>query len=204
MKNKSMIWIFAVILLVATISTVSADESLIYKQFKGGVLEVPVFENDMSKCTTCTCTISINFPNGTSAVRGVTTGISSNYAVYNLSSNQTSTLGVYQGDIHCTNGADNGAATFEYEVTPTGFVGTLGFYFLVLLISLGIMVLGFYVKDAPLVILGSFGLYFIGIYILFFGIDGMRDPVYTWAIGIIVLMVAAYISVKSSLELLEI
>ena len=32
---------------------------------------------------------------------------------------------------------------------------------------------------------------------------GFRDPVYTWAIGIIILMLAAYISVKSSLELLE-
>ncbi len=42
----------------------------------------------------------------------------------------------------------------------------------------------------------------MGLYILFFGLDGIRDPVYTWAIGIIILMLAAYISLRSAYELI--
>lgn len=92
---------------------------------------------------------------------------------------------------------------YSFGVTPSGFTGTLGFYFLILILSLGIMVLGFFLKDAPIVILGSLGLYFIGLYILFNGIDGIRDPVYTWALGLIVLGVAFYISSKATFELIE-
>ena len=90
----------------------------------------------------------------------------------------------------------------DFDITPSGFAGTLGFYFLILLLSGGVIVLGFSKEDAPIVILGSFGLYFVGLYILFFGVDGFKDPIYTWALGIIILMLAAYISVRSAYELI--
>ena len=90
----------------------------------------------------------------------------------------------------------------DFDITPSGFSGTLGFYFLILLLSGGVIVLGFAKQDAPIVILGSFGLYFIGLYVLFFGVAGMKDPVYTWALGIIILMLAAYISIRSAYELI--
>ena len=99
----------------------------------------------------------------------------------------------------------NGDATSfasSFEVSPNGLTGTLGFYFSILILSLGIMVLGFFLRDPIIVILSSFGLYFVGLYILFNGIDGLKDPVYTWAIGIIILMIAAYISIRSAYELI--
>lgn len=98
---------------------------------------------------------------------------------------------------------DNGRAASYFEVTGSGFIGTSTFYFLILILSFGIIILGLYLEDAPIVVLGSLGLYFIGLYILFNGIDGIKDPIYTWALGIIVLMLAAYISVKASWELIQ-
>ena len=99
---------------------------------------------------------------------------------------------------------DGDATSFAtyFDVTPSGYVGTLGFYFLILILSGGIIILGLWKQDAPIVILGSFGLYFVGLFILFNGIVEIKDTVYTWAIGLIVLMLASYISLKSAYELI--
>lgn len=111
--------------------------------------------------------------------------------------------GNYAGEVACNTSVNGGGLSFPFEVTPSGFTGSAVFYFIILILSFGIIILGFSKNDAPIVILGSFGLYFVGLYILFFGIDGIKDAVYTWAIGIIVLMLASYISLKSSSELIE-
>jgi hypothetical protein len=39
-----------------------------------------------------------------------------------------------------------------------------------------------------------------GLYILFFGIVGVKDTVYTWGIGLIILMLGAYFGIKATLE----
>lgn len=108
----------------------------------------------------------------------------------------------YKVQMFCTDGRYSYSNEGYYNITPSGFNGTLGFYFLIFILSFGIILLGFYMEDPVIVVLGSFGLYFVGLYILFFGVDGMKDPTYTWAIGIIVLMLAAYISIRSSYELI--
>jgi len=111
------------------------------------------------------------------------------------------------GDV-CMNVVCTDTLTYETgsvcrAVSPSGFTGTLGFYILILILSLGIVVLGFYMEDATIIILGSFGLGFVGLYILFNGIDGMKDATYTWAIGLIILMLGSYLSVKASSEMLN-
>jgi hypothetical protein len=108
----------------------------------------------------------------------------------------------YKVKMFCTDGTYSYLEEGEYNITPSGFIDTLGFYFLILILSLGIIAFGFIIRDAPMTILGSFGLYFVGIYILFNGIDGLKDPVYTWAIGLIILMLASYISIRSAYELI--
>ena len=90
-----------------------------------------------------------------------------------------------------------------FEVTPSGFVGTLGFYLLVLILSLGIMILGFSIKDGWTVILGSFGFILLGLFILLNGIDGLKDTAYTYGIGIITIMVGAYIGIRSAMEQMD-
>jgi len=103
-----------------------------------------------------------------------------------------------KGDL---SGVDTSFATY-FNVTGSGFTETLGFYILILVLSLGIIIFGIIISDAPITVLGSIGLYFVGLWILFNGIDNLKDPVYTWAIGVIILGLAFYISSKSVYELI--
>ena len=97
------------------------------------------------------------------------------------------------------NGIPKPFATY-YEVTPSGLTGTLGFYFLIVILSVGVILLGFYVRDPTITVLGTLGLYFLAFYVLFYGIDTIKDPIYTWAFGLITLGSAAYISIKAAYE----
>lgn len=125
--------------------------------------------------------------------------MSKNGKTFNYTYCSTNELGKYVYDYY-----DNEGNIYvnDFEVTPSGFENTLGFYFLILILSIGIILLGLYLRDAPITILGSFGLYFVGLYILFYGLDGIKDTVYTWATGLIILCLALYISIKSTLELI--
>lgn len=103
----------------------------------------------------------------------------------------------------CHDGGLQGAETYYAQVTGSGFNDTLGFYILILAIGFGLIIFGFYLSDGWVTILGTFALYFVGIYILFNGIVGMKDLTTTWAIGIIILAIAFYISIRSALEILN-
>jgi hypothetical protein len=122
-----------------------------------------------------------------------------NYTInkYNYTQLGTTCMGV-----SCFDGVLYETGSICREVTPNGFIGTLGFYILILVLSFGIIILGLSLKDAPIVIIGSFGLYFIGLYILFYGLVGIKDSTYTWGTGLIILGLAFYISVKSAWELI--
>jgi len=111
---------------------------------------------------------------------------------------QTSQLGEYIYNTYY----GNWTAPVSFEITTDGLNGKLGFTVLILILSLGVIVLGLWKQDAIVTILGSFGLYFIGLNILFYGLDGFKDPVYTWAFGLITLSIAFYVSVRSAWELI--
>lgn len=110
--------------------------------------------------------------------------------------------GVYQIDMVCIDGGRAGAATFYAQVTGSGLNDTTWFYGIILILSLGVISLGFYMEDSPITILGTFGLYFLGLYILFNGIAGVKDSVTTWGTGLIVLGIAFYISTRATYELI--
>ena len=118
---------------------------------------------------------------------------------YNLSHSET---GLYKVDLACIDGSQMGFTTLYYEVTGAGVTDSLGFYIIIFALSFGVIILGFAMKDPPITILGSFGLYFVALYILFNGIAGTKDPTTTWAIGLITLCIAMYVSIRSSYELI--
>ena len=62
------------------------------------------------------------------------------------------------------------------------------------------MVGGFLLKDQYIVILSCFGLFFVGLYVIINGITGIKDTTTTWAIGLVIWAVAAYVGIKSGLE----
>jgi hypothetical protein len=65
------------------------------------------------------------------------------------------------------------------------------------------MIAGFKLTDPTITMFGTFGLYFLAIYILRFGIVGMKDVTTTWAIGLITLGVAMYVSARIGLEIIN-
>ena len=110
--------------------------------------------------------------------------------------------GLYKVDMVCVDSTLQGSETLYYEVTGDGRNTSIGFYAFILILSAGIIILGLALSDAPMTILGSFGLYFVSLYILFNGIAGTKDPTTTWGLGLVTLSVAIYISVRSSWELI--
>jgi len=167
-----------------------------------GVFQINSDVNFLQVCDNCTYVnlTSIKFPN--SSIEIIDKTMTKSKSTYNYTFSKTESLGDY---FYTTCGDPNGIFTCEsvsFEITPSGFTGTLGFFILILALSAGVIIFGFSIKDAPVTILGSFGLTFLGLYILFNGFADIRDPIYTWAIGIIILMVASYIGIKSAYELI--
>jgi len=116
----------------------------------------------------------------------------------------TGSLGRYDvqgsGDLE---GTATGFDVLYFNVTPSGQPISLGFYFLIFILSIGLIILGFYIQDNWVVVLGGFAMIFLGLFLLFYGIDGFKDEIYTWGSGIIILMLGAYFSVRGSWEALS-
>lgn len=119
---------------------------------------------------------------------------------YNISHEAT---GVYKVDMCCIDGADQGCNTMYYQVTGDGLNDSIWFQVIIFAVSAGVIVFGFGIKDGWITIFGTFGLYFVGLYTLFYGIGGVKDTVYTWAIGLIVLGLAGYISINAAMEMMS-
>ena len=114
-----------------------------------------------------------------------------------------SRIGAYSYLIDCNSTTLGGFESISFEVTPTGLTNLLGFYFIIIGISLIFLILGFWIKDPYIVIFGTFGLYFVGLYILINGVDGIRNLAYTRGIALIILGIAGYISIKTALEIVR-
>ena len=93
--------------------------------------------------------------------------------------------------------------TIGFEITGSGLRDTIGFWIIILILSLGFIIIGFWREEPVIIMFGTFGLYFIGIYSMFNGIVGIKDDVTTYAISIIVLGIAAYLSTRSGLEIIN-
>ena len=111
------------------------------------------------------------------------------------------------GDGHYNVCGDKGGGyeceSIPYTVTGSGISDTIGFYIVIIILTFGLIILGYAIQDYWVIILGAFGLILFGLYILFYGISGMEDAVYTWGIGIIILMLGAYFGTRAALEQLE-
>lgn len=122
---------------------------------------------------------------------------------YNYTFCDTSRIGNYivngKGDV-------DGVTTvwaYDFNVSPTGFGNNIGFYFIILLISGIIIAAGFMVKDGWIAILGTIGLYLTGMFLLIYGIDGIRNLYLTRGLSFVLLGLASYISVNAGIEIIE-
>lgn len=112
-------------------------------------------------------------------------------------------MGTYQIDMVCIDGGNKGSNTFHAQITGSGFNSNLGFLLAIFLIPIAILALGFKLEDHWLIMLGSFALFIVGLYILLNGIADIRNLAVTRTLGIITLMIGAYISVRTGYELTQ-
>ena len=190
--NKKIL-IFMALAFMLVVPFVSADSLGTFKQNQ----EMQI----TNYCSDGTCTYmnlsSIILPNGTKINHNA--AMTKNVQDFNYTYTPT-LIGEYEFN---TCGNPSGSVICDsdtFESTPSGFVGTLGFYILILILSLGIIILGFSLSDGWIVILGSFGFILLGLFILLYGIDGMKDTAYTYGIGIITIMAGSYIGIRSAIE----
>jgi hypothetical protein len=111
--------------------------------------------------------------------------------------------GQYSYVFQCNSSSAGGYYTNYFEVTPTGLVGTLGFYIIILILSIFIIILGYAYEDEWVIILGAFGFVLLGLFILIYGINGFRDEVYTYAFGLITIMLGSYFAIKAALSKMD-
>jgi len=149
-----------------------------------------------------TCTFHLYNPQGSHILK-VNNKVSSD-DIYDyeqiVTGGNFTTAGQYSYVFQCNNSAIGGFYEHDFQVTPTGLVGTLGFYIILLILSLLIIIIGYSVEDEWVVLIGGFGFIFLGLFILLYGIVGVKDTTYTYAFGIITIMLGAYFAVKASLS----
>jgi len=109
------------------------------------------------------------------------------------------TAGTYAYGTQCQSELLGGAITGLWEVTPSGETNLSVFYFLFIILVFGFVVFGVWKEDITITMLGTFGLYFIGLYVMFYGIDTYKN-IFTQSLSVIILAVAGYISIKLGLE----
>jgi len=194
MRNK----LFLVFLGLFLISFISADESgglLTGKQFD--CIQLP------QECASCSYSkvTKITYPNLSMQI--INTVMTKNGSSYNYSFCDTGDIGDYS---YCTiadvDGTDTSACK-PFTITSSGFQFTTGLYILFMILSIGLVILGFYIEDNWVIVLGGFGMVFLGLFQLFYGLGDFKDNVYTYALGIIVLMTGAYFSVRGAYEALS-
>lgn len=190
---KKIIIILIGIILIGVVS--SFDSIGTYEPFE----DIELYQT-CNNCTYCNWT-SIKSPESV-LYTNINTTQSGTYYYSTLNGNNTGTIGEYVYCYDCGNAIESSTGCLSFEITPTGSNRNPTFYFMILLLSFGVIIFGLWMKDEPITIFGTFGLYFLSFYILFYGIDGVKDTTTTWAFGLITLGIAMYISTKATYELI--
>ena len=143
---------------------------------------------------------SISLPNSINATGTIAmTNLNNGEFYYDF--NQTQLLGRY--DVRgVSDGCDKTFATY-FDVTPTGFVNTLGFYILLIGVMVLIIILGFSLKESWFVMIGGMGLMLLGLYSINSGIAGFRDMFMTWTIGLFEIGIGFILSMMSAQDKMD-
>ena len=100
------------------------------------------------------------------------------------------------GDIN----GDNTNFAYYFEITPSGFQGTLGFYIILSVILGAIVVLGFSIEEEWFVVIGGLGIIMLGIYSINYGVAGFRDMFMTWGVGLFEIGIGAFLAIGAALQ----
>ncbi len=193
------VFLFVGIFLVTTISA-----ELIFKE--NSVIDLKIVCINAGFCSaSAQCNVSVFDPNENVILSGVESTQSSNLAFFNITLNEniTTPSGEWRVGGFCKDGSVTELVDFTFLVTPSGLANLFNFYTIIMLLSGVVIFFGFWIRDPWVVLLGTFGLYFVGLFILINGIVGVKDMVTTYSIAIIILAIAGYISIKTGLEVMN-
>lgn len=192
-KNMSKI-VMALMILLLLAPLTSAE--LVFKQHDIIDLKRACIDAGKFCDTNYACNITISKPDGTLLKDNQVMTHSSSY--YNITI-VPPVLGKYSAIMSCNNITDAGADTFTFDVTPSGNKGYATYYFIIILLSYGVFSLGIWKRDITISLLGSFALFFVGIWVMFFGIDVFKNYL-TEGFAIITLGIASYSSVRMAYD----
>lgn len=191
----------SVIILALSITLVSAeDPSQSFEVGKSAkILFSCSYANSFCNAST-TCNVTINNPDSSLLISNKqATKIDYQYN-YTLNPSQTLTIGEYKVNAICFNGATaSDVKTFSININPSPYPTVSNYYWLILIIVYFLISLGIWKQDITITLLGTLGLYFIGLYILFYGVDIIKNT-YTNAFAFINLGVAFYLSARMAME----
>ena len=193
--------ILILLLLVSMVSALDNDELSIEEPvtiYKLNYDCANIYEN----CDNCTqVNISkVLYPNGSVALSNVVMTKDNtyyNYTMCKLNVTGTYTINAY-GDLNGQRTTDE----YTIQVTPSGNNSQMGFYMLIIALSYGLLILGLYKEDLAIIILSSFALTFLGLWIMFYGLDIYKNYL-TEGFSIITLGIAGYIGIRAGLEYMQ-
>lgn len=193
---------FGVLFLLAAIFSISLAAAGTYKQWDAVDIRHPI-RLDGAVNANILANVTVRDPDNVLIVPFLAMQYNTSAQEHNFTvlGKHNGKLGVYEYSITATGGGYNSTESFTYEITPSGETGLLGFYFLAIILSYGVLGLGLWKQDITISVLGSFALFFIGLYIMFFGIDVYKNFL-TEGFSIITLGVAFYVSAKITQELI--
>lgn len=131
----------------------------------------------------------------------MTRNITANDFNYSLPSGKVIRLGTYPYTIcgYDSDAEENLCFPLEFIVTPSGDTGLSVYYFLIILLSYGFVAAGIWKRDITITLLGTLSLYFVGLWILFNGLDIFKNYL-TDGFAWITLGIAFYLSARMSHE----
>jgi len=192
--SYSVLFLF-VIVLISSVSAVA-----VYKQWEAVEIRHPI-RLDGAANSVITANITVKDPDNNILINFAPFILEVASQEHNITvpAGKNGVLGVYPYCVTATGNGQNSTECFEYKITPSGDEGLITYYFLIIILSYGVLGLGLFKRDITITMLGTFALYFVGIWILFFGIDVFKNFL-TEGFAILTLAVAFYISARAAHE----
>ena len=122
---------------------------------------------------------------------------------YSLDSGNFTQLGDTCAGIVCTDGVKKEVGSICRNVTPSGFINTLGLYLIFLIVLGGVIILGFSIEEVWFVVLGGMGLIMLGIYSINYGIVGFKDMFMTWGVGLFLIGIGTILSIGAAWQKMD-
>ena len=192
---KQILFLLTFIIIIGTLGLVNAETYIPHSQNKQ--LNFSITSNFATNCTLQ----NMNTPNGVVTLNQLDTGFGA--FDFSIDGSNFNSIGTYCMNIFCTDGTSTTTGTECREVTPSGFIGTLGFYFVIIILLALLIFMGFYISEEWFVILGGLGLMMLGIYSINNGIAGFKDMFMTWGVGLFEIGVGFILAIKSTFELFK-